>query len=204
MRYVLLSARHTGHLLQDSASLLQSRGEGGEGELTGVGVNVVHGGRVLAAASKVATHGGEIIQADRNFLHSATRSLLCIIHQEDCDSNVRKHRAQKQHRKRKIGVKERIDDNVAHGIFHITLDLGAQMLSAATNILTDIAFIKIKILQGFFSNPDCWESPKNDNNGCISKLCNDTEQRQKIYIDNFGQCSGQARKWIIDVTQSKH
>ena len=199
-----MSARHTGNLLQDSASLLQSRGEGGDGELTGVGVNVVHGGRVLAAVSKVARHGGEMVQGDRNFLHSASRSLLCIIQQEDCDSKVRKQRAKKLPRSPKSQVKERIDDNVAHGIFHITLDLGAQILSAATNILTDIAFIKIKILQGFFSNPDCWESPKNDNNGCISKLCNDTEQRQKIYIDNFGQCSGQARKWIIDVTQSQH
>ena len=198
MRYVLLSARHTGHLLQDSASLLQPRGEGGDGQLTGVGVNVVHGGRVLAAVSKVASHGGEIIQADGNFLHSATRSLMCIIQQGDCDSQVRKHRGQKLQRKTKSQVKDRIDDDVAHGIFHITLDWGGQILSAATNILTDIAFIKIKILQGLFSNPDCWESAKNDKNGCISQLCNDTEQRQKIYIDNFGQCLGQARKWIID------
>ena len=186
MKYFVVAARHTaGHLLQDSASLLQPGGAGGEGELPGVGVNEVQG------------EAG-------NFLHSATKSLLCLIQQEDCESKARTHRGRGLQRKTKSEAKERIDDNVAHGIFHITLDLGAQILSAATNILTDIAFIKIKILQGFFSNPDCWESPKNDNNGCISKLCNDTEQRQKIYIDNFGQCIGQARKWIIDVTQSQH
>ena len=177
MKYFLLSGETAGHLLQDSASLLQPR-EGGEGES--------------------ANEGRQTDGSQGSLLTSATRSLLCIIQQEDCQSNVRTGR------KTQSRVKERIDDNVAHGIFHITLDLGAQILSAATNILTDIAFIKIKILQGFFSNPDCWESPKNDNNGCISKLCNDTEQRQKIYIDNFGQCLGQARKWIIDVTQSQH
>ena len=197
---MLLLARHTGHLLKDSASLLQT-GEGGEAQLTGLGVNVVHGGRVLKTASKVS-HGGDLIQADRSFLHSATTSLLCILHGKHCDSKVKKQSNKPRHkhdgqlkRKGKSEVKERIDDNVAHGI----LDMGAQILSAATNILTDIAFIKIKILQGLFSNPDCWVSPKNDNNGCISKLCNDTEQRPKIYIDNFGDCSGQGRKWIIDV-----
>ena len=112
----------------------------------------------------------------------------------------RKHKP-RDDRKLEIGhpntaVKSRIDDDVANGI----LEMFSSLLSTATNILTDIAFIKIKILQGLFSNPDCWVTAKNDNNGCISQLCNDTEQRQNIYMDNFGSCSGdQERKWIIDV-----
>ena len=92
-------------------------------------------------------------------------------------------------------VSERVDEMVAASL----LDMGASLLSAATNILTDIAFIKLKILQGLFSRPDCQRvNRKNDDNQCISKLCNYTEQKPKVYMDNFGVCiSNQARKWII-------
>ena len=91
-------------------------------------------------------------------------------------------------------VSERVDEKVAASL----LDMGASLLSAATNILTDIAFIKLKILQGLFSRPDCWVNRKNDDNQCISKLCNYTEQKPKVYMDNFGVCiSNQARKWVI-------
>ena len=91
-------------------------------------------------------------------------------------------------------VSERVDERVAASL----LDMGASLVSAATNILTDIAFIKLKILQGLFSRPDCWLTRKNDDNQCISKLCNYTEQKPKVYKDNFGVCiSNQARKWVI-------
>ena len=79
---------------------------------------------------------------------------------------------------------ERVDEKVTASL----LDMGHLLLSAATNILTDIAFIKLKILQGLFAHPDCLMSKKNDNNQCISQLCNYTEQRPKIYIDNYGSC----------------
>ena len=41
-------------------------------------------------------------------------------------------------------------------------------------MLADIAFLKLRLLQGLFSRPDCWSSWRNDDNSCISQLCNTT------------------------------
>ena len=137
-------ARHTGHLLQDSASLLHP--QGGERSLTGVGATVAHGGKVLNTAARMVENGGELIQTDRTFIHSATSSLFCLVlcplrrgsqqatcRRQHCDSKVRiKEHNQEQRKPRNLeirhensAVKERIDDDVAHGI----LDMGAQILS---------------------------------------------------------------------------
>ena len=171
-------------------------------------------------------HGGYLVHQDTSFLTQATRNLICglvcpVKHGSDnakcrqdnnCDISNSKPNNESQAKLETTvqkdarsfdtvtdasvtpEVSERVDEKVAHSL----LDMGAQILSAATNILTDIAFIKLKILQGLFSHPDCLKSPKNDNNQCISKLCNYTEQRPKIYMDNLGVCiTSQARKWAI-------
>ena len=165
-----------------------------------------------------AERTGDLLQDSVSLLHSQATAtdLLCLTicplqtgsqqvscRRHHCNEpsppNPRKSR-NLEIRYEKSAANSRIDDDVAHGV----LDMFANLLSAATNILTDIAFIKIKILQGLFSHPDCWVTPKNDNNGCISKLCNDTDQEQKSYRHNVGICSNdQARKWIIDVNQSR-
>ena len=220
------SAQRTGSILHDSATLVN---EGGEA-LARIGANLDHGGVVLDSVSRAVEHGGYLVHQDTSFLTQATRNLVCGLVcpikqgsdnakcrlDNNCDiskpneeSQAEQETTVQQKDARSFDtddappvtqvVSERVDEKVAHGL----LDMGAQILSAATNILTDIAFIKLKILQGLFSHPDCLKSPKNDNNQCISKLCNYTEQRPKIYMDNLGVCiTSQARKW--DITKTFH
>ena len=211
---VSISAQHTGSLLADSASLLD---EGGD-TLARVGVQVGHTASVLHSASTAVQHGGHLASTDTTFLQRAQRNLLCGLvcpirrpgpaqrqcRLEHCDNSQPQPRPEGGEAEARTvapgpgssEASERVDERVTASL----LDMGAHLLSAATNILTDIAFIKIKILQGLFSHPDCWVTPKNDNNQCISKLCNYTEQAPKVYMDNFGVCiTNQARKWAINL-----
>ena len=211
---VSISAQHTGSLLADSASLLD---EGGD-TLARVGVQVGHTASVLHSASTAVQHGGHLASTDTTFLQRAQRNLLCglvcpirrpgpaqrqcrLEHCDNSQSQPQPEGGEAEARTVAPGpgsseASERVDERVTASL----LDMGAHLLSAATNILTDIAFIKLKILQGLFSHPDCWVTPKNDNNQCISKLCNYTEQAPKVYMDNFGVCiTNQARKWAINL-----
>ena len=212
---ISISAQHTGSLLADSASLLD---EGGD-TLARVGVQVGHTASVLHSASTAVQHGGHLASTDTTFLQRAQRNLLCGLvcpirrpglaqrqcRLEHCDNSQPQPRPEGGEAEARTvappgpgssEASERVDERVTASL----LDMGAHLLSAATNILTDIAFIKLKILQGLFSHPDCWVTPKNDNNQCISKLCNYTEQAPKVYMDNFGVCiTNQARKWAINL-----
>lgn len=161
----------------------------------------------------------EIHKINCSHFQEASRNLMCALvcpikrgleqvkcREENCDIIIREQSTvQTVPESRRLApsepvVSERVDEKVAASL----LDMGASLLSAATNILTDIAFIKLKILQGLFSRPDCWVNRKNDDNQCISKLCNYTEQKPKVYMDNFGVCiSNQARKWIIKLHNNK-
>ena len=215
-------------MLHESASLIDEGGEalarigvtlGHGGEVLDVASRAVeHGGDLVHADQTFLS------SATRNFVCG----LLCPIRQgqdkvkclqENCDSKINKsskihpeHQPSEQIINEEFSregrsfdgepvtsevIESRIDERVTASL----LDMGAQLLSAATNILTDIAFIKLKILQGFFSHPDCWLTPKNDNNQCISKLCNYTEYRPKVYMDYNGVCINQARTRIFSVAK---
>ena len=39
-----------------------------------------------------------------------------------------------------------------------------------SRLLVDIAFLKLRLLQGLFSRPDCWSSWRNNDNSCISQV----------------------------------
>ena len=72
------------------------------------------------------------------------------------------------------------------------LEVGASLLGMATRsaallqadsdhrlfflsrLLADIAFVKLRLLQGLFSRPDCWSSWRNNDNSCISLVLNCT------------------------------
>ena len=160
----------------------------------------------------------EIHKINCSHFQEASRNLMCALvcpikrgleqvkcREENCDIIIREQSTvQTVPAPRRLGPSEQVSERVDEKVAASLLDMGASLLSAATNILTDIAFIKLKILQGLFSRPDCWVNRKNDDNQCISKLCNYTEQKPKVYMDNFGVCiSNQARKWIIKLHNNK-
>jgi len=189
-------AKHTGNLLHASASLVN----GGGDALARIGVNLGHGGLVLDSAGRAVEHGGDLLNTDQSFMDRTTRGLVCALvcpirpeferercRSENCDFNQVNPRVSKRvFQENQTMISERVDEHEHQGL----LEMGAHLLTVATNILTDIAFVKIRLLQGLFSRPDCWISPRNNDNGCISQLCNYTEQRPKIYYDFRGECTG--------------
>jgi len=189
-------AKHTGNFLHASASFVNGGGEA----LARIGVNLGHGGLVLDSASRAVEHGGELLNTDQSFMERTTKGLVCALvcplrpglerdrcNSENCDlSNQVNQRMPKQVFQENLTmISDRVDEH-GQGL----IEMGAHLLTVATNILTDIAFVKIRLLQGLFSRPDCWISPRNNDNECISKLCNYTEQQPKIYYDYRGECTG--------------
>jgi len=188
-------AKHTGNLLHASASLVN----GGGDALARIGVHLGHGGTVLDSASRAVEHGGDLLNTDQSFMDRTTRGLVCALvcplqtdfeqdqcTSENCDYNPLHPRMSTNVFQENVTmISDRSDDH-NQGL----IEMGAHLLTVATNILTDIAFVKIRLLQGLFSRPDCWISPRNNDNQCISKLCNYTEQRPKIYYDFRGECTG--------------
>jgi len=184
-------AKHTGNILHASASLVTNGGDA----LARVGVNLGQGGLAPGPTSRALKPGGELIHTDLSFLEQTTKGLVCALvcplsseyeqfkcKSENCDDKEMQQRISKEN----MDVISDQTEDPNQGL----IEMGTHLLTVATNILTDIAYVKIRLLQGLFSTPDCWVNPKNNDNGCISQLCNYTEQQPKIYSDYRGECTG--------------
>jgi len=162
-------AKQTGDLIHSTASVV-----GGGGE----------------AIARAFDRGGELVNVDRHLLERAGRGLICalvcpirvgvenyICQAEHCQDENEIGRSEMGFEKKglefesekRVGITPVKEE--AEGLLH----LGSSLLGMGTRLLVDIAFLKLRLLQGLFSRPDCWSSWRNNDNSCISQLCNTTE-----------------------------
>ena len=184
-------AKLSGNVLRASAHLLDGGGEA----LARLGVRLGPG----QGGGRGSTASSQLSRSEQSLVERASRGLLCSVvcpleaaaHQLRClTDNCDTFGQPQEQRVLNAVLQPRNDTRGSQDGPPALIDLG-QILAVATNILTDIAFIKLKLLQGLFSTPNCWLTNKNDDNQCISKLCNYTEQPPKLYTDAAsGVCTG--------------
>jgi len=158
------------------------------GDLIHSTATVVGGGG--EAIARAFDQGGQLVSMDRHLLERAGRGLICalvcpirvgvesyICQAEHCQEENEIGRSE-------VGLERRVGKEEAEGL----LELGSSLLGMGTRLLVDIAFLKLRLLQGLFSRPDCWSSWRNNDNSCISQLCNTTEPLVRRQTQLPGVC----------------
>ncbi|XP_023321978.1 liver carboxylesterase 1 isoform X2 [Eurytemora carolleeae] len=176
-------AKHAGNFIYNSGHLVRASGE----MLSHVGVAVEHGGAVLNSAGLVARHSGDLIHQDSGFARNAQRGLVCALicpirqgdDQRVCESENCSVQVQDEIQEYGQGRIGELRSSQEDSTF---LGFGANILVSGSRMISDIAFVKLRLLQGLFSTPDCSNEDVNEV-GCISAYCLLPDDERRKYSD---------------------